>query len=145
MIRIAKPATRNCIAHVNVAAPWLMVVMAVLASASVPAAAADTPTRAAPTAEEISLRTLDNQWVEVSYGKSNFKLMGIDPEEYPGMPQAGTNGTKTVSFEIDAGDLNEMVRKTIFAVSSDDTRSNLAGVYLTTAKKIFLTKNDFFP
>ena len=86
-------------------------------------------------ADEISLRTLDNQWVEVSYGKSNFKLMGIDPEEYPGMPQAGANSTESSSFEIPAGDLNEMVRKTIFAVSSDDTRSNLAGVYFTKSKK----------
>jgi DNA polymerase-3 subunit beta len=86
-------------------------------------------------AEEINLRTLENQWVEVSYGKSNFKLMGIDPEEYPGMPQPGANGSQTSSFEIDAGDLGEMVRKTIFSVSSDDTRSNLAGVYLIKAKK----------
>jgi len=86
-------------------------------------------------ADEIRLRTLDNQWVEVSYGKSNFKLMGIDPDEYPGMPQTGTNGAQSATFEVEAGDLNEMIRKTIFAVSSDDTRSNLAGVYITKSKK----------
>jgi DNA polymerase-3 subunit beta len=86
-------------------------------------------------AEDICLRTLDNQWVEVSYGKSNFKLMGIDPEEYPGMPQAGVKGSDTATFEVDAGDLGEMVRKTLFSVSGDDTRSNLAGVYITKAKK----------
>jgi DNA polymerase-3 subunit beta len=86
-------------------------------------------------ADEISLRSLDNQWIEISYGKSNFKLMGIDPDEYPGMPQVATNGAKATRFEVDAGDLLEMVRKTVFAVSGDDTRSNLAGVYLTRAKK----------
>ncbi len=86
-------------------------------------------------ADEIRLRTLDNQWVEVSYGKSNFKLMGIDPEEYPGMPKAGANGAQSATFEVAAGDLGEMVRKTIFAVSADDTRSNLAGVYITKSKK----------
>lgn len=86
-------------------------------------------------ADEIRLRTLDNQWVEVSYGKSNFKLMGIDPDEYPGMPEAGANGAQTATFEISAGDLSEMVKKTIFAVSNDDTRSNLAGVFITKAKK----------
>jgi DNA polymerase-3 subunit beta len=86
-------------------------------------------------ADEISLRSLDNQWIEISYGKSNFKLMGIDPEEYPGMPQVSANGSKATTFEVDAGDLGEMVRKTVFAVSGDDTRSNLAGVYVTKGKK----------
>ena len=85
--------------------------------------------------DEIQLRTMDNQWVEVSYGRSNFKLMGINPEEHPGMPAAGRNGAKASRIQIDAGDLSEMVRKTVFAVSSDDTRSNLAGVFLTKGQK----------
>jgi DNA polymerase-3 subunit beta len=61
--------------------------------------------------------------------------MGINPEEHPGMPSPGTNGAKSVTIEIGAGDLGEMIRKTIFAVSSDDTRSNLAGIYLDAAGK----------
>jgi len=85
------------------------------------------------TAEEISIETLDNQWIGVSYGTSNFKLMGINPDEHPGMPAASGNGAKKVSLELDVGDFSEMIRKTVFAVSSDDTRSNLAGVYLDAA------------
>ena len=80
--------------------------------------------------EEITISTMENQWVEVSYGKSNFKLMGIDPGEHPGMPAVPNDGAKAAPVEIGAGDLAEMIRKTIFAVSTDDTRSNLAGVYL---------------
>lgn len=85
--------------------------------------------------EEITLKSLENQWIEVVYGKSRFKLMGVDPQDHPGMPQIATNGAKAGSVEIAAGDLAEMVRKTVFAVSSDDTRSNLSGVFLTKGSK----------
>ena len=86
-------------------------------------------------AEEISLSTTENKWVEVSYGRSNFKLMGIDPDEHPGMPTPPGNGAKASAMVLDASDLAEVIRKTIFAVSSDDTRSNLAGVYLSKGTK----------
>lgn len=90
--------------------------------------------RESPT-DQITLKTLDNQWLEVVYGKSRFKLMGVDPEDHPGMPQSSGNGAKAGSLEIAAGDLAEMVRKTVFAVSADDSRSNLSGVYLTKGAK----------
>jgi DNA polymerase-3 subunit beta len=87
------------------------------------------------TSDEIQLHTLENQWVQISYGRSNFKLMGIAPDEHPGMPASARNGAKATRIQIDAGDLSEMVRKTVFAVSMDDTRSNLAGVFLTKGQK----------
>jgi len=82
------------------------------------------------TADEVNLSSLENQWVQVSTGKSKFKLMGVSPDEHPGMPAAGGNGTEAITVEMSAGDLNDMIRKTVFSVSTDDTRSNLAGVYL---------------
>ena len=85
--------------------------------------------------DEITLKALDNQWLEVVYGKSKFKLTGVDPEEHPGMPQTTANGSKGGSIDIASADLAEMVRKTVFAVSSDDTRSNLSGVFLTKGTK----------
>lgn len=85
--------------------------------------------------ETVTLKQTENQWVEVSYGRSEFKLMGIDPEEHPGMTVSGESDGKTSRLELDAGELAEIIRKTIFAVSSDDTRSNLAGVYLEKGQK----------
>lgn len=86
-------------------------------------------------AEEITLKALENQWLEVVYGKSKFKLTGVDPDEHPGMPQSAAAGTKSGTIEIASSDLAEMVRKTVFAVSIDDTRSNLSGVFLTKGAK----------
>ncbi len=75
----------------------------------------------------IHLATTENQWLAVSYGTSRFRLMGVDPDEYPGMPKAKDSSG---SMEIDGGELADMIRKTLFAVSTDDTRSNLTGVYI---------------
>jgi len=84
---------------------------------------------------EVTVRSLDNHWVSVSYGRSSFRLMGIDPADHPGMPSAGNGGDEVPSFEMDASELAEMIGKTVFAVSHDDTRSNLAGVHLDTGSK----------
>jgi len=83
---------------------------------------------------EVTVRSLENHWVSVSYGRSSFRLMGIDPDEHPGMP-GGSAGADVPSFELDAAELAEMIEKTVFAVSHDDTRSNLAGVHLDTGSK----------
>ncbi len=85
--------------------------------------------------DEVSIQTMENQWLEVSYGRSNFKLTGMDPAEHPGMPTPPGNGKKVSTMEIDPGDLAGLIHKTIFAVSSDDTRSNLAGVYMIRGEK----------
>ncbi len=85
--------------------------------------------------DTIELRVLDNLWVGVSYGRSSFKLTGIDPADHPGMPTSDADGEGSVSFEIEASALSEMIAKTVFSVSHDDTRSNLAGVYLCSAEK----------
>lgn len=84
-------------------------------------------------ADEISLETTENRWVTVSYGRSKFKLMGIDPGDHPGMPAPGEAEVATI--ELAAGELSEMIGKTIFAVSTDDARSNLSGVHLDRGSK----------
>ncbi len=83
--------------------------------------------------EQISLETTENRWLSVSYGRSRFRLMGIDPSDHPGMPEAGSGESSTI--EISAGELSEMVSKTLFAVSTDDARSNLSGVHLDRGAK----------
>jgi DNA polymerase-3 subunit beta len=85
------------------------------------------------TSPEVTMRSLDGHWVGVAYGRSNFRLMGIDSAEHPGMPRLGGDGA--TSFELEAEELFEIIEKTLFAVSHDDTRSNLAGVHLDAGSK----------
>jgi len=84
----------------------------------------------AASSDEIILHGLKNQGLEVVYGRSNFKLLGIDPADHPGMPQSESATDESTHIRIPATDLAEMIRKTVFAVSSDDSRTNLTGVFL---------------
>ncbi len=73
----------------------------------------------------VSLRLKENNWVEVSCGKSNFKIMALPAENFPSLPVPD----ETDLFSIDVATLKEMIAKTIFAVSTDESRYNLTGVY----------------
>jgi DNA polymerase-3 subunit beta len=75
------------------------------------------------------LRSLENNWIEVSCGKSRFKIVGLDPKEFPAMPSATQErGGQTVS--VSSAILREMIERTVFAVSVDETRLNLSGIFL---------------
>lgn len=84
---------------------------------------------------EVTVRGLDSHWVGVAYGRSNFRLMGIDAAEHPGMPSSNVTSDDSTSFELEIEELSEIIEKTLFAVSHDDTRSNLAGVNLDCGSK----------
>ena len=74
--------------------------------------------------EKVSLKGEDNFWVTVECAKSKFKLVGIDPKEFPSLPKKGDG----VEFQLNVETLMEMVAKTGFAASTDETRYNLNGI-----------------
>lgn len=80
-------------------------------------------------AEDITVRTASPGWVEILAGRSKFKIVSLDPQEFPELPFI--DGAKSGShITIAAGLLREAIDKTLFAVSSDDARFNLSGVYV---------------
>jgi len=79
--------------------------------------------------KKVALRMKENQWMEISSGKSVFNIMGLSAETFPSLPTYEEEGF--FSAEVDV--LREMIGKTIFAVSSDESRYNLMGVFLTRA------------
>jgi DNA polymerase-3 subunit beta len=73
----------------------------------------------------IQLHRKDNNWLEIKQGKYLSKIVGISAEEYPIFPTySGTSFLK-----IDAEVLKDMIDKTIYSVSNDETRYHLNGVY----------------
>lgn len=75
------------------------------------------------------IHSLENNWIEVASGKSRFKIVGLDAKEFPAMPSAGEGRdrqTLTAPTEL----LREMITRTLFAVSTDETRLNLSGIFL---------------
>ncbi len=83
--------------------------------------------------DRVSLRSTGSGWVEVSSGRSRFRMASLDPKEFPALvstPTSDTEGKKPlVSVAIAGQTLREMIEKTLFAASPDESRPNLSGVY----------------
>ena len=73
-----------------------------------------------------SIKLVKNQKLEIESGKSIFKINVTSSDEYPSI--AGVEVKDSISVE--AKRLHEMIEKTAFAVSTDETRYNINGVYV---------------
>jgi len=80
--------------------------------------------------EEVVLKSNQAGWVDVLSGRSKFKVVSLDVKDFPQLP-LGADAAQGVTLRIAAGTLREMIDRTLFAVSSDETRFNLSGVYVT--------------
>lgn len=70
------------------------------------------------------LRLKPNNYLEITCGSSRFRIVGADPEDYPRLP------ISDVPFvAIQPKLLLEMLELTSIAVSTDETRLNLNGVF----------------
>ena len=81
--------------------------------------------------EDVVLKSSAAGWVDLVAGRSRFKIVSLDAKDYPELP-LGTGAPAGVALRIAAGTLREMIDKTLFAASDDESRFNLAGVYLET-------------
>ena len=79
--------------------------------------------------EQVQLKRLENDWVEIRSGKSIFKIVGMDAREFPQFPDFDAKGQVTVPASVIRG----MIERTIFAVSTDETRYSLNGVFVEEA------------
>ncbi len=77
---------------------------------------------------EISFRAKENCWIEIRGGKALFNLVGLSPDEFPFFPTADDN--ETISLQSDI--LSTMIEKTAFAMSADETKYNLNGIFFKT-------------
>ena len=78
----------------------------------------------------IALRSAGSGWVEVSSGKSRFRMASLDPKEFPAIVQEEADGATLSPAACPSEVLREMIEKTLFATSPDETRLNLSGVYV---------------
>ena len=64
--------------------------------------------------------------VSVMAGRSRFALQALPPEDFPDL-NAGELANR---FTLSAGDLKGLIEKTRFAISTEETRYYLNGIYL---------------
>ena len=72
---------------------------------------------------EISISINDKNLLEIECEGSLYKLATMNPEEFPELPKIEVEN----SIEIEQNNLKNMIRKTIFAVSSEDSRPIFTG------------------
>jgi DNA polymerase III subunit beta len=82
--------------------------------------------RELPESKQIEIRADETNQISIKCGKSHFILMGLPKSEYPVLPDFPDEKT----FKIQKTLLKTMFRRTSFAVSTDETRYVLNGVYL---------------
>lgn len=73
----------------------------------------------------ITLIKKENNWLEIKQGKYTSKIVGISAEEYPIFPTYNSQSFLTINAQV----LKEMIDKTIYSVSNDETRYHLNGVF----------------
>ena len=73
---------------------------------------------------EVSLDSEDAQWLQVSSGKSSFRLACLAPEEFPSWPQM----EEAVELKLKPDILESLVERTIYSAGESDTRYTLNGL-----------------
>jgi len=74
---------------------------------------------------EVRFKVLENHWVQLNCERSSFKLVGMARDNFPVLPEA----PKSLAT-IPAGVFTAMIHKTIFAISSEESRYTLNGALL---------------
>lgn len=76
--------------------------------------------------EIVSIETNENLSVQIECGSTHFSIKGLRSEDFPKIPEVAD----AQQLHIKQSVLKEMIRQTIFAVSTDESRPVLNGCYL---------------
>ncbi len=76
--------------------------------------------------DRVNIESTPNDWVKIRSGKSNFKIMGLSAADFPNIPPVRDVG----GFKVDIKDFQDLISKTAYAMSTDDTRYNLNGIFM---------------
>ena len=76
--------------------------------------------------EVVHIEVSENAYLSIRCARAKFSLAGTTADEYPTMPAFSPDRTVVVQAAV----LAEMIERTLYAASTDETRYNLNGVYL---------------
>jgi DNA polymerase-3 subunit beta len=75
---------------------------------------------------DISIKLLDNHWVQIRAGRSNTKMVGMARANFPQVPEFPESSLT----KIPTASLKNLIAKTIFAISNEESRYTLNGALL---------------
>lgn len=74
--------------------------------------------------DEVRVRRTEQNWAEIRCGRVEYKVVGMADRDFPKLPAA----QEAETFKVDSATMRDMIAKTIFSVSTDETRQHLSGV-----------------
>ncbi len=77
-------------------------------------------------ANDVTVSDDDRSMLTVTAGKSRYTIHGLPATDYPLLPQVNSN----ISIKVKSGDFKDLIKKVIFAVSTDEGRAVLTGCFL---------------
>lgn len=86
--------------------------------------------RKLPDGAQVELTAANANQLTLTSGRSNFKLGCLPVEDFPKMPE----GDLKHRFTLGSADLRQLIDRTRFAISTEETRYYLNGIYLHAAK-----------
>jgi DNA polymerase-3 subunit beta len=86
--------------------------------------------RKLPEGAQVELNAANTNQLTLSSGRSHFKLGCLPVDDFPKMPE----GDLKHKFTLSAADLRTLIDRTRFAISTEETRYYLNGIYFHTAK-----------
>ncbi|PPQ39937.1 DNA polymerase-3 subunit beta [Rhodoblastus acidophilus] len=86
--------------------------------------------RKLPDGAQVSLEAGDNGQLQLRSGRSRFNLQSLPEGDFPDLAA----GELTHAFKITASELKRLIDKTQFAISSEETRYYLNGVFMHVAE-----------
>src|SRR5207302_7683541 len=74
---------------------------------------------------EISIKLLENHWVQIRSGRSNTKMVGMARANFPALPAFPAD-----AIQLPAQVLRQLIAKTIFSISNEESRYTLNGALM---------------
>lgn len=73
----------------------------------------------------LTIKKLPNNYAEITSGAAHYKIVGMAPEEFPKLPKEDASHL----VKLTGSTLLEMIKKSQYAISNDETRYILNGVF----------------
>src|ERR1700722_8618189 len=75
---------------------------------------------------DISIKLLENHWVQIRSGRSNTKMVGMARANYPQVPEFPAIAATSISHIA----LKTLIARTVFSISNEESRYTLNGALL---------------
>lgn len=87
----------------------------------------------------VTIRQMENHWVQIRAGRSNTKMVGMARANFPALPTFPTGSATKLPVAV----LRNLIAKTIFAISNEESRYTLNGALMVIkAESIAMVATD---